>query len=302
MCKEGKKYIGVDLGAWFGNKTSIAICKLEDDKLRLEKIEKEEKFVNKNNIVDQTQLFKRNQNLVSKLIEHEENDTIIGIDAPFSIPYCLSASTDLKKEEASIKNIYSSEYIKGELTNCYLFDNSARFVYEKTNQIPLAPAGDKIGRLTARMIHIRKCEEQNNRLNIIRNTELDKNKKNIATVEVFPSATIFKLAKAQNSLKEYFKTIDNTEEFDKSKKLNIESYKGKNFKVNQKRMLDLIKKYFHNFDENIKIETDDDYDAIICALTVYLVDKHGYEKPNDSELELFTNSFIYMPKLDEVRE
>ena len=166
----------------------------------------------------------------------------------------------------------------------------------------MAPAGDKIGRLTARMIHIRKCEEKNNQLNIVRNTELDKNKKNIATVEVFPSVTIFKLAKAQNRLKEYFKTIDNTEKLDKSKKLSIKSYKGKNFIDNKQRMLDLIKKYFHDFDENIKIETDDDYDAIICALTVYLVDKYGYEKPNDSELELFTNSFIYMPKLDGVKE
>ena len=104
-----------------------------------------------------------------------------------------------------------------------------------------------------------------------------------------------------------------TENVDESKRLEVQSYKGDNWKgkKNEKgeaivksqkcRMLMLIKPYLVNDMDDLKekIKTDDDYDAIICALTAYWVDTVGYEKPEDEkDLDKFTNSFIYIPKID----
>ena len=287
-----KKYIGVDLGAWMSNKTRIAICKLdENENLILETIEKEKSKKSDNPLV-------RNQRLISDLVKYADKNAIIGIDAPFAIPYYLY--NPLETEDIT-EDIYNpKEIIKGELLNKLIFDNSARFVYEKTNQIALAPAGDKIGKMTARMVHIVGSDKKKNELNIIRNTEL-KSTHNIATIEVFPTTTIFKLAEVQNCLVKYFKT--RTEQYDKNKKLEIKSYKGDNFvdkkdkKSQKERMLKLIEEHViiteKQKDELIK--TDDDYDAIVCALSVYFIDKYGYEKPED--LDKFTNSFIYIPKV-----
>jgi len=289
-----KKYIGVDLGAWMSNKTRIAVCKLdENENLILETIEKENSKKSDNPLV-------RNQRLISDLVKYADKNAIIGIDAPFAIPYYLY--NPLETEDIT-EDIYNpKEIIKGELLNKLIFDNSARFVYEKTNQIALAPAGDKIGKMTARMVHIVGSDKKKNELNIIRNTEL-KSTHNIATIEVFPTTTIFKLAEVQNCLVKYFKT--RTEQYDKNKKLEIKSYKGDNFvdkkdkKSQKERMLKLIEEHViiteKQKDELIK--TDDDYDAVICALTVYLIDKYGYEKPAQKDINKFTNSFIYIPKI-----
>ena len=298
-----KKYIGVDLGAWLSKKTSIAICKLDDNKLILDAIKHETTERSEKPHV-------RNLKLISDLEEYAGKNAIIGIDAPFAIPYYLYnplETEDITEDIYNPKDDNGTEIIKGELSNKFIFDNSARFVYKETNQIPLAPAGDKIGKMTARMVHIVGSDKKKNELNIIRNTEL-KSTHNIATIEVFPTTTIFKLAEVQNCLVKYFKT--RTEQYDKNKKLEIKSYKGDNFvdkkdkKSQKERMLKLIEEHViiteKQKDELIK--TDDDYDAIICALTAYLVSQEdGYLKPNQDDYRKFTNSFIYIPSAKSIK-
>jgi hypothetical protein len=65
-------------------------------------------------------------------------------------------------------------------------------------------------------------------------------------------------------------------------------------------MLKLIEEFIKISDkQKDDIKSDDDYDAIICALTAYFVDidTKGFLKPDSKDINKFTNSFIYMPKI-----
>ncbi len=331
---DARRYIGVDLAAWYSKKTKIAVLELEEDnknKSKLKLVELiSETSLPKNSTSeswDKCNIYRKNELLVEYITKEANNNALVGIDCPFAIPYYLRNEFSKKDYEKyqntkqyfpkNMENFSEETKNKRELLNPVIFDNSARFVYEKTNQIVLAPAGDKIGKMTARMLKI--IDTHGKELNIIRKLETfeefrNKTKNLISTIEVFPTATIFQIAKSQNLLHEYFKAENNKEKpFDRSKKLGITSYKGAKrsnpnhftYKYkddnkdidNKKRMLDLIKPYIVNLNEwETKIKTDDDYDAIICALTAYLVDqKDGYEKPEDEKK--FTNSFIYIPKV-----
>ena len=266
MCK---KYIGVDLGAWYGNKTRIAILEEnEDDRLNLLSIEREE----------MKEPMERNERLVESLLKEADNNAIIGIDAPFAIPYYLYNPLETKDTS---EELYNPDKLTGELANQLIFDNSARFLKKITNEKALAPAGDKIGKMTARMVQIvGKYTEQ---LNIIRTPNLDTDVQTIATIEVYPRATLYQL---NNGKIPQYKNTKNKNDCFKNKE-------GK------QAMIELIEPYLTNniqeLDEIIII--DDDYDAVICALTVYLIDKYGYEKPAQKDINKFTNSFIYIPKI-----
>ena len=188
----GRKYIGIDLGAWYGGKTSIAILEEIDGNTQptLTKIIREfsdndtiQCIYHKENRIDGTYKFEddlidqlnksekkiintknwslfitpeeKNKKLVYYILKHNTDDTdkmIVGIDAPFAIPcyLCNSLEAENMKEE-----LYNLNYkISGELANQFIYDNSARFVYHRTREKVLAPAGDKIGKMTARMIQM----------------------------------------------------------------------------------------------------------------------------------------------------
>jgi len=266
MCR---KYIGVDLGAWYGKKTRIATLEeKEDGKLYLISIDSEPMKA-----IDEP--YERNKHLVECLKRKANNNAIIGIDAPFAIPYHLYNST----KGDMIETLYCPEngrLLKNqkELLNQMIYDNSARFVYQHTGEKVLAPAGDKIGKMTARMIHM--VNKYKNDLNIIKTPHLDIQSKKLSTIEVYPRATLHQLLKGD-----------------------IPEYKNKNFKNHKKDMLEILRYQLENLEKlKNKIITDDDYDAIICALTAYLVSHkdYGYEKPDEENLHKFTNSFIYIPK------
>jgi len=334
-----KKYIGVDLGAWYSKKTKIAVLELEEDnekKSKLKLVELiSETSLPKNSTSeswDKGNIYRKNELLVNYLKDKGNSDALIGIDCPFAIPKYLTNRLSLH-EYKKYKNgkFYFPENMgkdkngkkiseekkqelkdKRELLNPVIFDNSARFVYEKTNQIVLAPAGDKIGKMTARMLKIVEIHKRD--LNIIQELktfeQFKRNTQNkITTIEVFPTATIFQIAKSKKIIGIYFKTKMKdkktyTEEFDKNKKLIVQSYKGDNWngkttvKSQKRRMLNLINPYITNLkDWESRIKTDDEYDAIICALTTYFVDTNGYEEPDRNDFAKFTNSFIYIPKI-----
>jgi len=188
-------------------------------------------------------------------------------------------------------------------------------VYEKTCQRALAPTATLVGALTSRMVHI--VDKYSKELGICSTPYLEMDKLKISTIEVFPTATLFQIIKSRGK-ENKFKTNDylepyNNNEKDSGKFTKIKSYKkdkkdspghftyiNNEEKIdNKKRMLELIKPYLANETKELeeKIQTDDDYDAIICALTAYLVDKNCYEKPENKDFDKFTNSFIYIPKL-----
>ncbi len=309
MSKGGsKKYIGVDLGAWYNkdNKTSIAIgvevgIGNGEKILKIIKIAKEytktgderdytaknketvdllnrqkpkKKILNASNWNLLLESDKKDDYLINYILQEANSNALIAIDAPFSIPAKLKGIEE-KHYIPKFKDDKDDEFDKykqrKQLQNPYLFDNSARFVYEKTKLQVLAPCATLIGSLAARMAHILDEHE----LNICKTPKLNK-KKSLSTVEVYPAATLAVLSS---------KTISGY----KDDKWNEDT---------KKEMLKVIEKFVKIPEEvNKQILTDDDYDAIICALTAYLVDKEkGYERP-ENDLEKFTNSFIYIPKI-----
>lgn len=80
--------------------------------------------------------------LQAKLIEFDA--TLIGIDAPLTIP----------------RKLYDSSYVSaprecsGEIANAYLFRHTDYFLFKEFGLRPMPPAGDRIGRLTARMVEL----------------------------------------------------------------------------------------------------------------------------------------------------
>ncbi len=319
-----RKYIGVDLGAWYNkdNKTSIAVgvevISGNEKKLRILKIVKEytkgytkkindnreyvcnsievkkllndngKKILNKDNWNLYLTWQEKNKYLIDYVIDEAANNALISIDAPFSIPALLK---NVQEEYYELKECYKDKETEKEealmhrlqLQNPYLFDNSARFIYEHTCLQVLAPSATLIGALSSRMAHIidldrNKAKNLNSKmLNICVSPKLDERECGVNTIEVYPAATLAILS------------------------LKYSKYKDDNWNNEEATMLTQIEKYV-DITEKVKgqIKTDDDYDAIICALTAYLVDKKdGYLKPdNKGDLDKFTNSFIYIPKID----
>jgi predicted RNase H-like nuclease len=256
---KNKIYIGIDLGTWYSNKTRIAILEHNKEKLKIKDIIKEENEINP---------FEKDKKLITFIenIEKYKKNKLIAIDAPFSLPQYLCSFDNKEK-------LYNPDNkIKGELANQYIYDNSARLVYLQTGVKPLAPAGDKIGKITARMNHI--IKEKVKDLNVLKQPIYDK-KMQTATIEVYPRATL--------------SLLKNNE---------IPKYKGKNFKVKKNIMCKILEE---NYVDNLgfeKIKTDDDYDAVVCALTGFLIDEYGFICPDK---KYFKNSFIYMPNLENIK-
>lgn len=307
-----RMYIGVDLGTWYNttNKTSIAVGCERNNKLYIKNIYKEyTKQDSKINCIhsleEQKQILQnskkvfnntnwntfdfetKNYFLKNFLEKESKSNALIGIDAPFGIPSCLYNKNQVEK-------IYipkcKGRSLPNELSNPYIFDNSSRFVYEYTKQIALAPAGDKIGKITARMIHL--LNYYKDELNIVK-TPMPIVKNGLMTFEVFPAATLYLYIKYKKLSSKYLEQYSNTEN-SSDKYTKLISYKNNNWKDNKKRMCELIKDDIE-FGCGVNIESDDDYDAVICALTTYLIDKYCYIKPDNAAL--FQDSFIYLPDI-----
>ncbi len=271
-----RKYIGVDLGAWYNNKTRIAV--LEENQENVSKLVLV--FLGSEPLNKTKEPEERNQKLIEWLQTEANGNALISIDAPFAVPSPLGNNTE---------DYYSIECTPA-MKNQYLYDNSARFVYKTTNkQVQvLAPTATLVGALTSRMIHI--IDHYSKELKIYKRPNFVPKEKKISIVEVFPRATLIKIIEKEHS------KIEKIPQY-KNKKNKKEYFKNKEGR-GKENMLALIRQYIENiddFDEKYGIKTDDDYDAIICALTAYWVDqKGGYEVPKNN-CKKFTNSFIYIP-------
>lgn len=261
------KYIGVDLGAWYGNKTRTAILEKSGEILKLVSVEKEKTYSTK-------PPKERDKALVNCLLQKANNNAIIAIDAPFNIPSALKGKENTEEYYDINEYLTEKKSKSRDIRNQYLFDNSARFVMEKTGKKALAPAATFVGSLTTRMTSI---IDNYKELKICKTPYLNKN--GISVIEVYPTATLSKLTDT------------------------IPKYKGNkdNWSKNKGIMFALICPYISNlntfkeFEE--KIKCDDDYDAIVCALTAYFIDKNGFETPKENDIDKFTNSFIFIPEI-----
>ena len=311
-----RKYIGVDLGAWSSTKTRIVVLELNGENLRLVTIEREPTYSTEDPSI-------RNEELKDYLLDPSgEDNTVIAIDAPFAVPSLLGCVKSIEQYYPYEKNKEQESRTQNEqdrdkkiaIQNQYLYDNSARFVYERTCQRVLAPTATLVGALTSRMVHI--IDNYSDKLGICKTPHLHAKENKISTIEVFPTATLYQIVKARENEekfnKDHYLEDYSTEEVKSGKFTKIKSYKKDkkdspghfNNDNNRERMLDLIEPFIEISNKlKEEIKTDDDYDAIICALTAYWADKeNGYLKPDKKEnLDKFTNSFIYIPKREVIR-
>lgn len=264
-------FVGVDLSSWYNTKTKIAVIEEAGELLYFSQIISEISLydgISETDFANESVISydEKNRVLFDKILSF--NPQVIAIDAPFALPSKLIGKDEKYWEDT--KNITS------ELKNPYIYDNSARFIYAKTKQKPLAPASDLIGKLTARMLHLQNHYED---LNFVKNATFDKSKQQI--IEVYPKATLELLA---HHIPPYKKNT---------------KFKDEIFQVYNNEMMSIIEKLLsYEFVQTItKIQNDDEFDALICAISGYLIYKKGFLKPHNSEY--FTNSFVFLPNINQ---
>ena len=123
--------LGIDLGGCMSGNSAYIYAEITPDNFRVIETIKEPRH--KDHISC--------QNYISDLFERIEVDAI-AIDSPLSLPLPLlrPGSKGAEREGA------------GEIINPYLFRFTDYFLYKQFGLRPMPPAGDRIGRLTARAI------------------------------------------------------------------------------------------------------------------------------------------------------
>jgi predicted nuclease with RNAse H fold len=262
-------FVGVDLSSWYNTKTKIAVIEKEGELVYFSEIISEDslhKGIKKGDFANESIISydEKNQKLIEQILSYNPN--IVAIDAPFAIPAPLVGSSEEYWED--------SDAITSELKNPYIYDNSARFIYSMTKKKPLAPASDLIGKLTARMVQI---QNNNPHLEFVKNTNLNRDK--LQFIEVYPQAVL-------NKIKSYIPPYKKSTKF-----------KDEIFKVYNKELMDILAELIsEEFVQTIpEINNDDEFDALICAVSAYLIYHNGYMTPSESQK--FTNSFIFVPKV-----
>jgi len=129
--KKVLKVLGIDLGGCMSGNSAYVYAHISDNTITIIEAMKEPRH--KDHI--SCQHF-----LETMLLKYEVD--VIAIDAPLSLPKALTTpNTDQLPREGS-----------GEILNPYLFRYTDYFLYHTFQLRPMPPAGDRIGRLTARMV------------------------------------------------------------------------------------------------------------------------------------------------------
>ena len=125
--------LGIDLGGCMSSNTAFAVIEWDDKQADVIALFKEPKHK------DSQPCFE-----FLKEVLHTYKVDAIAIDAPFSLPRILvEPDFDPPKREA-----------KGEIANPYLYRYTDYWLYKEYALRPMPPAGDRIGRLTARMVQL----------------------------------------------------------------------------------------------------------------------------------------------------
>lgn len=125
------KILGIDLGGCMSGNSAYVYAEVKDGKIEIIEAFKEPRHKD----------HRTCQHYIVDLFERLEVDAI-AIDAPLSLPRPLvDPSTPSAPREGS-----------GEIINPYLFRYTDYFLFKRFGLRPMPPAGDRIGRLTARAV------------------------------------------------------------------------------------------------------------------------------------------------------
>ncbi len=131
--KKEHTILGIDLGGCMSGNSAYVYAKVTDDDIKIIEHFKEPRSKSPNECAAFLQ---------AALTRHDVD--AIAIDAPLSLPRkLLDSGAVTKKREGS-----------GEIINPYLFRDTDHFIYQRFGLRPMPPAGDRIGRLTARAIEM----------------------------------------------------------------------------------------------------------------------------------------------------
>jgi len=125
------KILGIDLGGCMSGNSAYIYAEVEDKKIDIIEAIKEPKHKEHHSC----------QAFIVDLFERFEIDAI-AIDAPLSLPAPLLHPTDKTTPREG----------SGEIINPYLFRYTDYFIFKQFGLRPMPPAGDRIGRLTARAV------------------------------------------------------------------------------------------------------------------------------------------------------
>jgi len=129
--KQKYNILGIDLGGCMSGNSAYIYAQVQDQNIKIVEAFKEPKHKDHNAC----------QAYIIDIFERYEIDAI-AIDAPLSIPRPL-----LYPESESVPREGT-----GEIINPYLFRYTDYFIFKEFGLRPMPPAGDRIGRLTARAV------------------------------------------------------------------------------------------------------------------------------------------------------
>ena len=133
-----KRYLGIDLGGCMSGTTAYCLIEGDGDSFEIIEIYKEPKHKGHlpchDFLVDNLLLCKADK---------------IGIDAPLSLPRKLYDPDFIPEERDAT----------GEIANPYLFRFTDYYLFKTFGLRPMPPAGDRIGRLTARAMQLLQSQE-----------------------------------------------------------------------------------------------------------------------------------------------
>lgn len=125
--------LGVDLGGCMSGNSAYALIQWSGKKAKVIELFKEPKHKDHHSCAK----------FLKEVLSEYKCDAI-AVDAPFSLPKVLfQADFQPPQREAT-----------GEIANPYLFRYTDYWLYKSYGLRPMPPAGDRIGRLTARMIEL----------------------------------------------------------------------------------------------------------------------------------------------------
>lgn len=125
--------MGIDLGACMSGNSAYVFANVSLSSHKIEIIEAIKEPKHKDHVSC--------QHFLHDIITKHPVDAI-AVDAPLSIPKALTDQKFPQRPRAG----------NGEITNPFLFRYTDYFIYERFGLRPMPPAGDRIGRLTARAI------------------------------------------------------------------------------------------------------------------------------------------------------
>ena len=132
------RYLGIDLGGCMSGTSAYCLIEGDGDYFKVLESYKEPKHKDHDSC---------HQFLVQALLQSDAKR--VGIDAPLSLPRKLY-DKDFKAKDRDAT---------GEIANPYLFRFTDYYIYKSSGLRPMPPAGDRIGRLTARAMQLLQSSE-----------------------------------------------------------------------------------------------------------------------------------------------